>query len=499
MSHSSNPVRDRTIPHGLESLTFVYAFAVAWFGRQVPLNAYPDSYWHRKAGEWMLEQLTLPKADPWSFTAGSLEWINLSWGFDLLLASGHHLLGAGGMAFLLALMMGLAVASVTGVLLRRGYGVLPIFAVMFWLPALLLNSWVWRPQLVTILFTFFWMWCLFYRDWRWQRMLLLACIYLAWVNMHGGFLMAWVLMAVAAYSVFRKRPFVRLHLFILLVGLCLVFTFISPWEWRIFEGIWRTMGSPAKVIILEWKSLWNANPPSYSFLAFVTCVALVMCLGRKRVRLEEAILVAFSTAMAMLTVRHVSVMIALTVLPMVRAMVESMSYVGFLRRKDREYTEDFGSLRGRCVVAGLAAVGCAMMMPAVFRDMGRMQQDVPHESIRPTQAFEYLATVPEKTKVWNEYGYGATIVFEFDGRLQPAIDGRVDTAYPRSLVKDYVQFYLRQSDWTQLPKHYGVDLILLAPDTEHEAGLKEAGWQRVDEVEDALLMVPEDAEEGVAP
>jgi len=55
-----------------------------------------DLFWHLKTGEWILTHRAIPTMDLYSYTASDHPWIDLSWGFQVLLYLFYHVLGIPG-------------------------------------------------------------------------------------------------------------------------------------------------------------------------------------------------------------------------------------------------------------------------------------------------------------------------------------------------------------------------------------------------------------------
>ena len=53
----------------------------------------PDLWWMYRTGEWMLENGQVTKADPFSYTFEGVEWINVKWLFEVLIATGKSWFG----------------------------------------------------------------------------------------------------------------------------------------------------------------------------------------------------------------------------------------------------------------------------------------------------------------------------------------------------------------------------------------------------------------------
>ncbi len=53
----------------------------------------PDLWWMYRTGEWMLENGQVTKTDPFSYTFAGVDWINVKWLFEILIASLKNLFG----------------------------------------------------------------------------------------------------------------------------------------------------------------------------------------------------------------------------------------------------------------------------------------------------------------------------------------------------------------------------------------------------------------------
>ena len=53
----------------------------------------PDLWWMYRTGEWMLENGAVTKTDPFSYTFEGVEWINVKWLFEVIIATGKNWFG----------------------------------------------------------------------------------------------------------------------------------------------------------------------------------------------------------------------------------------------------------------------------------------------------------------------------------------------------------------------------------------------------------------------
>lgn len=76
----------------LKKLTFIFIYLIAV---AVSIKSFrePDLWWQIRTGEWIMEHHEVPKVDVFSYTLNGTEWINIKWGFEVILAAVSDLLG----------------------------------------------------------------------------------------------------------------------------------------------------------------------------------------------------------------------------------------------------------------------------------------------------------------------------------------------------------------------------------------------------------------------
>ena len=56
----------------------------------------PDLWWQLRTGEWMLENKTVTFKDVFSYTNAGVDWINVKWGYEIIIAWISKFLGPEG-------------------------------------------------------------------------------------------------------------------------------------------------------------------------------------------------------------------------------------------------------------------------------------------------------------------------------------------------------------------------------------------------------------------
>src|SRR5580692_50998 len=89
------------------TLAALIAFAVVLFSPNVLGDG--DTWWHLKAGDWILAHGAVPRVDPFSFTMAGAPWTTHEWLSETLLALAFRGAGWSGVLVLTAVAMAAAV------------------------------------------------------------------------------------------------------------------------------------------------------------------------------------------------------------------------------------------------------------------------------------------------------------------------------------------------------------------------------------------------------
>jgi hypothetical protein len=273
--------------------------------------------WHLASGRWIFAHDTVPRTDPFSFTAGGAEWIDHEWLFQILVAATE----AVGGSTLLVVLRAVFVAALAALLFRFGVrsGLDPPVALV--LTTLCLYGarirFFLRPELFTLLIVPAVVWLYIDRggggDRRW--LLKLALLMMIGANAHAGVLVAPPLLAVLWFGEwFRSRlaPKVKrasLASGALGVAVAAIAPVLNPYGWRLYTvpvKIAHLVGLP-QIPNPEWISPSPSDvPPLYVALA----VGLVVLAAREREPVRWLLFVV-SGLLALRYVRNVGLFFSL--------------------------------------------------------------------------------------------------------------------------------------------------------------------------------------------
>jgi hypothetical protein len=159
----------------------------------------PDTYWHLRAGDWMLSEGSLLKADPFSLTRLGSEWIYPGWLAQITMIAVFRLMGFPGLNLLTALVVAATFGFVWMTMRERP--LLRAFVLLFAATASAVY-WSARPHIFTFLFTSVTLWVLtkFRRDGL-QAIWVIPVLTAVWANVHGGFVIPILLIGLEILAV----------------------------------------------------------------------------------------------------------------------------------------------------------------------------------------------------------------------------------------------------------------------------------------------------------
>ncbi|RMF31399.1 MAG: hypothetical protein D6759_10135, partial [Chloroflexi bacterium] len=247
-----------TLSRLLVAIVFIAIFTMA-----VRVPADTDTWWHLRSGQYIAETRSIPTTDPFSHTRGGQPWIDHGWLAQLLW---YGLFAVGGWA---GLSLGLAavVTAAFGLVWQVTPGGRYVRAFSTILGAVTSAViWAARPQMVSFLLAGLTLMLLerYKRAGR-RWIYALPLVTLLWANVHGGYAIAFIL--VAAYV--AGETFNRLTghhddpvlswrgigVLVLIAVISFAVVAINPYGWRMWSYPFRTVGIGAlRDYIQEWRS-----------------------------------------------------------------------------------------------------------------------------------------------------------------------------------------------------------------------------------------------------
>jgi hypothetical protein len=434
----------------------------------------PDLWGHLRFGQDILAAGSVPRADPYSFTSDRA-WVNHEWLSEVAMYLAWR---AGGSAGLIIL----KVAVLASVLLivfhalrwRLGASVgteALAFVAMFGLTPRLLAI---RPQLFSlVLFAALLALIAAADDGRRRALVAIPLIFLAWVNLHGGWLVGaavlaiWIGFRLPAPGCSRR---VRLELVGTAAASALA-TLCNPYGigmWRFLEGTvgldradisdWQPMLRMPAAIIVCWS------------LAVLVAIVVTVRLGRRQdpARLAITALLGYAS----FRVNRLDAFFALTVV----LLLAPQLWRATVR----------GTATGRAAGGGVqrtafAAAGAALIVVpaalAMHPQIGCISIAQAYMPEREAGRFILENHLSGRMVTW--FSWGEYVIWHAGPRLQVSLDGRRETVYTDRALQANYAFFTAQPGHLDYPVRSHADFVWLPNRLPASAALERQGWLRV--------------------
>ena len=436
-----------------------FAFAIYFFSF---VSADPDLWGHIKFGEEIWKNKALSTTDPYSFTAHGDPWTNHEWLAEVTFYLTYQSLGDAGFLlgkliiglFIVALLWKLCSFQKNVVLVTTGILILAIIVIS---PAFMI-----RPQVFSLLsFTVFAFLLYLYlqkgKDW----LFILPLVMALWVNLHGGFLIGWVILLVGAGSMTvlhfvtasgNSGRIKTLWLWTILTSLA---TFLNPYGYKLHLFLLNTLSVPRQ--ISEWAPVTLFD---LSFLHFklLALLFLIIVLSRKPKWDEtwQIVTVGITLAAAVLHRRHMP-FFAIMACPYLSGRMSALVEKFTSRHEKLILTKSSVNLLALFItlLAGYHIYG------GIRPYIATKCRIVVDPSEYPVGAVKFLSINDVQGNLLLPFDWGEYAIWHLYPACRVSIDGRFRTVYPESVIKDHFVSNDDPSGWKQLLKNHPADVLLV--------------------------------------
>ncbi|HEY2019183.1 MAG TPA: hypothetical protein VGH38_37005 [Bryobacteraceae bacterium] len=422
---------------------------MAWFSVDV---SDPDTWWHLKTGQFILQNHTLPAPDQFAFTtylkkssyAGEevTRYFNLTheWLAQAFLYLTYAAGGYAGLVLMRSLLL-TAFCGIVGLVAHRRSGSFHLAVAA----ALAAGTVAWqvrtdRPQLITFVFLAATVAILEYRRWLW----VLPPMFLIWANCHGGFFVGWLaLFAYAAEALFlrfRGKPVPGDRQIWLVTAASVLVSGLNPNWFHVIPVMVSYRYSVMQASLWEWQ--YPAPWPPSPFSIMLAAALVVMVWMRRRTRPVDWLLLFGFGTLSVMAVRNI--VLAGLVCPFLIA-----AYLPWKKKVP---------LFAEFLVAVLLLVGAGVRIV-----QGRAFQFHAADWKYAPGAADFLLQHHISGRMFNTYELGGYLIWRLWPQEKVFIDGR---ALNEAVFLDY-QRMAYNADTTngksgeELLKEYGIEVIVM--------------------------------------
>jgi hypothetical protein len=446
----------RTIGIHLQQIgiyVFLIAFACVYYLSNAQLMvAHYDLGWHLAAGDLIRESGSIPLQDPWSFTHGDKQWYNLSWLWDVVAATIFQHADFAGLVLFVIACGAVMVGCLASACLSRGASAtaacIAVFAACLLYPSFETAPNIYlaaAPNTSTMLFcVIFYAECL-----KRTRCYLLPAIMVAWVNLHGGFPLGFLIVGTFGGVALLRRDWVQLRIYALTGLGCAIAILINPLGWHIHDGLTATLGHFVQDHITEWWPYYRnmAMPGSIPGIVYMlSFIVLDLRFGWSRhVPLEARLLSWLFLGLGLHQFRYMSFFFIFSTVPL------ALYLDRLLPRLDQL------AVQKTLLAAGIMGM---VALPLTFL---RIEPALGLPPMLSEQDASYLRAHFSHARVLNHWNVGGILIFRTHGAVPLFVDGRAATAYPDTLLRDYftlIHDEIDETTWDTVLEKYHVEAVL---------------------------------------
>jgi hypothetical protein len=496
--------------------------------------------WHIRTGQQILASHAVPRVDSFSSTmAGKTmtgkTWFAWEWMYDVIVGTLERWAGLNGVVWFTAVVIAGVFAWTFRLLLRRGTNVFVALVLLLLAASASMIHFLARPHVLSWLFTLAWFWILDSSEsgclpadsagpsatnsaaGSWRRLWFLPLLTLVWVNVHGGFLIGFVLLAIYWLSAVWYAVTLREDKFdeflaklrwrtqarrLAGVGFAAgVASLVNPYGWNLYAHIYGYLSNRFLMEHIDEFQSPNFHGVAERCFALLILAAIVALASRSRtLRVSEVLVILFALYSGLYASRNIpvsSLLLALIVGPLLSSMLSS-AIQNFAARltsfrtssrtlgdRARAFTERMGALQSS-LQGHLWAITAAVFLGVIAVRGGSLGanrlMDAHFDAKRfPVAAVDFLDRKParERDPVTVPDYWGGYLIYRLYPRTLVAVDDRHDL-YGEEFVKSYLKMVRVEPGWDGLLQRYQACCVLV-PKGSALANILELSppWKRV--------------------
>jgi hypothetical protein len=433
---------------------FLISFACLYYLSNASLLlGHYDLGWHLAAGDIIRDRGNIPFQDPWSFTLGDKQWYNLSWLWDVIASVLFQYTKYSGLILFVVACGAVIVGHLTSICLSSGASAvavcISVFSACLLYPAFATAPNIYlaaSPNTATMLFcVVFYAECL-----KRTRCFLLPVMMALWANLHGGFLLGFLIVGIFCGAALLRRDWVNFKIYSFAGAGCFIAIFINPLGWHIYDGLTATLGHFVQAYITEWWPYFRniTVPGSIPGIIYILIfIALELRYrGSRPIPLESRLLSWLFLFLGLYQFRYMSLFFMFSTVPLAL-------HIDRLLPKQLNNFEVQKSLLATGIIGACALPLTFMQIePALGLPQMLSEQDA-----------SYLQTHFSHARLLNHWNVGGLLIFRTQGAVPVFVDGRAATAYPDDLLRDYfklVELEINETAWDMVLEKYQIDTVL---------------------------------------
>ena len=443
--------------------------------------------WHIRAGQQILATHAIPRVDSFSSTMAGRPWFAWEWLYDLLVGQLEGVLGLNGVVWLTAVVSAAVFAWTFRVVVGRGANMFVALALVLLALSASMIHFLARPHVISWLFTLAWFWILDSSQQdvgdeqgaggRKQRKLwALPLLMMLWVNMHGGFVVGFVLLGIflvgAGWDWFRAKEGrieellqkaaarKRARDLTWAAFLSLGASLLNPYGWKLHWHVCSYLSNHFLIDrIDEFRSPNFHGVAQRCFLLLLLITLAALATRGRELRLTQVFTVLFAVFSGLYASRNIpvsSILLVMVVAPLVPAAGFGRVFFQRMGAVEADLLGHVWSVLAVIITLAIAAnggrAGSDLLMDAHF-DSRRM----------PVEAVNYLEKSELKGPVLSADYWGGYLIYRLYPKIQVVVDDRHDL-YGEEFLRPYLKMMRGERGWEDFLQAHEASCLLLPRD-----------------------------------
>ena len=482
-SGSPAPAWARWVLPSAADLIFIAVLTVLTFtALSVRLLGDAGIGWHIRTGQQILAMHAIPRVDPFSASMAGKPWFAWEWLYDVAVGWLDRIGGLNGVVWFTAFVIAGVFAWLFRLLVIRGTNF--FFALFLTLLALSASTihFLARPHVWSWLFTLAWFWILDsterkaligIHDRSNRRLWLLPVLMTIWANVHGGFLLGFVMLGIlwlSALWVFLTAKESRIESVALRLAarkrlkrltwvglLSILASLVNPYGWKLYQHIYSYLTDSFLMDhIDEFQSPNFHGIAQKCFLALLLIAVAVLSWRGRQLRLSSVVVALFAVYAGLTASRNLpisAILLAMIVGPLVPA-------IGVGDRFAEGKSAIESGLKKRLWPA-IAVVATFVIAIHGGRIAGDQIMNAHFGSKRmPVEAVNYLQAHDVVGPVLAPDYWGGYLIYRLYPHVRVVVDDRHDF-YGPEFLKSYVRMIHVEQGWQDFLREHQPRCILL--------------------------------------
>jgi len=457
--------------------------------------------WHIRTGQQILATHAIPRVDSFSSTMAGNPWFAWEWLYDMVVGYLDAAWGLNGPVWFTATIIATVFAGLFRLIVQRGTDLFTALVFVLLGVSASMIHFLARPHVLSWLFTLIVFSILDSnerdclrgsgRNAR-SKLWLIPVAMLLWVNLHGGFLLGFVLLAIfwvsALWTWIRLRESrieeslqkisaaKRARHLTLLGGASVAASLVNPYGWRLHAHILSYLSNRFLMDhIDEFQSPNFHGAAQKCFLALVLiCIGVLLIRGRE-LRASGVLTVLFAVYAGLFASRNIPfscILLTLVVAPLIPTAVVFRHFIRRMQAVDSGLRGHLWPIVAFLVTLVIAAQGgkpgSGQLMDAHF-DPVRM----------PVGAVDFLSTERSNGTILSPDYWGGYLIYRIYPRNRVVVDDRHDL-YGAAFLQSYLKMMHVEDGWDALLRRSDPSFLLL-PRNGALANIvaKTAGWRSI--------------------